>query len=96
MENLLIRIRNRVYRLVRYESLCEFFHIPQCYKESLVEYHAVANRPFYRVGQPAVYFDLKDNRFHRYLYALLMFFDRAGYQVLLRKRWLFLGRLSFV
>jgi len=82
--------------MLRYEQIREVLSIPAIYRRVNARYDHVHGSECTADGRSAkiVYFDLRDNTFHRYLYGLIRFFDLAGVKVLIRKRIGFLGRIS--
>jgi hypothetical protein len=87
---------NKTARMLCLEQVREILSIPSVYRRVVVRYNQVPHVQSPERGRPekSVYFDLRDNTFHRYLYCLIKFFDLVGMKVLIRKRIGFLGRIS--
>lgn len=90
------RLWNKFARMLCLEQVREVLSIPAVYRRVVARYVQVPRAQSLESGRPvkSVYFDLRDNTFHRYLYCLIKFFDLAGMKVLIRKRVGFLGRIS--
>ncbi len=91
------RMWNKAARMLCLEQAREVLNIPVVYRRVVLRYGQVPRAQSPGSGRPlnTVYFDLRDNTFHRYLYCLIKYFDLAGTKILIRKRIGFLGRISF-
>lgn len=94
MNVLAARVYHRLYRTLRCEQIGELLRAPRVCRASLMDYAAASRPPLSHPVSSCVAFDIRNNAFNRYLYVLMLFFVQAGYPVLLKRRRLFLGRLS--